>query len=225
MGMLYIVGTPIGNLEDITLRALRVLGEVDVVLAEDTRVTKKLLLHFDLHTPTERFDAKIEHKQTEQVVERIRNGEIFALVTDAGTPGISDPGAHLVKKAHEAGLKVESIPGPSALATALSIAGMNDTEFIFLGFPPHKKGRKTFFEKIGTKRRMVVFYESTHRIKKALEALARAVPDRTVVLCRELTKLYEEVLEGTAQELLDIFEEYPEKQKGEFVVLVEGAQL
>ncbi len=221
---LYITATPIGNLEDITLRAIRVLGEVDVVLAEDTRVTKKLLSHFDIHTPAERFDAKIESERAEEVVHRLLSGESMALVTDAGTPGISDPGMHLVRAARKAGVEVVAIPGPSALTAALSIAGVYDTSFVFCGFPPHKKGRKTFFEDIAKEKRTIIFYESTHRIIKALEALQKTIPDGTVLVLRELTKMYEEVLRGTPEELLKILTDTPEKQKGEFVVIIESSK-
>ena len=215
-GILYIVATPIGNLEDMTLRALRILKEVDVVFAEDTRVTKKLLSHYDIHTSVERLDAKVEGTKGSEVIRLLEEGKNAALVSDAGTPGISDPGSRLVRTVRDVGLRVETIPGPSALTAALSIAGVPADEFIFLGFPPHKKGRETFFKRVLSEERTVVFYESTHRILKALESLG----NESVIVLRELTKIYEEVLEGTAQQILEILKTTPEKQKGEFVVIV-----
>jgi 16S rRNA (cytidine1402-2'-O)-methyltransferase len=221
-GTLYIVATPIGNLEDITLRALRTLNEVNIILAEDTRVTRKLLAHFKISTKVERFDAKVERTRTAEIVERLKKDENFALVTDAGTPGISDPGTYLVSEVHEhlPSSSVQVVPGPSALTAALSVAGVPTSEFIFLGFPPHKKGRSKFFGEIGKMSSAVIFYESSHRIEKALETLGENIGDRPIVLLRELTKIYEEMIGGTAQEVLDSLKERPERMKGEFVVIV-----
>jgi len=214
-GELYVVATPIGNLEDISARALRILNEVDTILCEDTRVTRKLLSHYDIHTPTERFDAAVEGEKIASVLEQLSEGKSFALVSDAGTPTVSDPGARLVHAAHEAGLTVNSVPGPSAVTAALSISGVSADSFVFLGYPPHKKGRQTFFDSLIREDRKVVIFESTHRILKTLEALG----EREVVVVSELTKMYEEVLRGTASDVHKIFEEHPEKQKGEFVII------
>ena len=212
-GKLSVVATPIGNLEDITLRALRVLKEADVVACEDTRNTRKLLSHFDIHTPvvTDR-KALVLLAQDKHV----------ALVSDAGTPGVSDPGGELVSRAREAGARVEVIPGPSALAAAASVAGLKCPSFVFYGFLPQKKGREKLFKEIAEQERASMFYESPHRILKALESLKKVAPARRVGLYRELTKIYEEAIIGTPQELLDVLQNDPQKQRGEFVVIVEG---
>ncbi len=228
MGTLYIVATPIGNLEDITLRALRILKEVDLVLCEDTRVTKKLLSHFDIHVPTQSFHAHSTLSKVDQIIEMLRDGKNIALVTDAGTPAISDPGSLLVMKVREEmsqdEVKIVAVPGPSAIVAALSIAGIPSGDFVFLGFLPHKKGRETLFKEIADTSRAVVFYESPHRILKTLNSLVQHVsvtqPTRKVSIGRELTKVFEEVLEGTPEELLKVFESNPEKERGEFVVIL-----
>ena len=211
-GKLSVVATPIGNLEDITLRALRILKEADFVACEDTRNTRKLLSHFDIHTPvvTDR-KALVLLAQDKHV----------ALVSDAGTPGVSDPGLELVAHAREAGAKIETIPGPSALAAALAIAGLRVPSFTFYAFLPQKKGRETLFKEMAAHKRSSVFYESPHRIVKALLSLKKVAPDRRVGLYRELTKIYEEAIIGTPQELLQILEAEPVRQKGEFVVILE----
>ena len=211
-GRLSVVATPIGNLEDITLRALRILKEADFVACEDTRNTRKLLSHFDIHTPvvTDR-KALVLLAQDKHV----------ALVSDAGTPGVSDPGLELVAHAREAGAKIETIPGPSALAAALAIAGLRVPSFTFYAFLPQKKGRETLFKEMAANERSSVFYESPHRIVKALLSLKKVAPDRRVGLYRELTKIYEEAIIGTPQELLQILEAEPVRQKGEFVVILE----
>lgn len=217
------IATPIGNLEDITLRALRVLEEVDYVLCEDTRVTKKLLSHYNLKTPTLSYHAHSSHKKEEKIVRLLEDGLDLALVTDAGTPAISDPGGGLVSVIRKAlpEVLIVAIPGASALTAALSVAGVSVSEFIFLGFPPHKKGRKKFFKKIAASEQTVVFYESTHRILKALTILDELLSgERKIIITRELTKLHEEVISGTPSELLRLLTRQPEKQKGEFVVIV-----
>ncbi len=221
--ILYIVATPIGNLEDITLRALRILKEVDFILSEDTRVTKKLLNHFEITGQLISFHEYSEKTKFEKILNLLQEGKKIALVTDAGTPAISDPGAYLVKEIREnlPEVKIIPIPGASALITLLSVAGAEKKEFTFLGFPPHKKGRKTFFEKVAQSDRPIIFYESTHRIIKALESLQEECPDRKVILGKELTKIYEEVILGKPFEILEYFSLYPKKIKGEFVVLVE----
>ena len=229
-GTLSVVATPIGNLEDITLRALRILKECDLVLCEDTRVTKKLLSHFDIHVPTQSFHAHSTLSKVEQIIDLLREGKHLALVTDAGTPAISDPGSLLIQKVRESlgdSVKIDAIPGPSALVAALSIAGAPLSDFVFLGFLPHKKGRETLFKEIGESSRTMVFYESPHRILKSIESLKKVFEAsesdqsaRKIYIARELTKIYEEMLSGTPSELQVIFEEKPEKVRGEFVVIV-----
>jgi 16S rRNA (cytidine1402-2'-O)-methyltransferase len=220
MSTFYVIATPIGNLEDITLRAIRILKEVDIVLCEDTRVTKRLFEKHGISTPMLSYHAQSGDTKVELILEKIEEGKTIALVTDAGTPGISDPGSLLVSKIKESypDMKVVSIPGASALTAALSISGVPTHEFIFLGFMPHKKGRETTFKEIAESERTIVFYESTHRILKTLESLTKI--DKKVTIVREITKIYEEVLQGSAESILKILNETPEKQKGEFVVIV-----
>src|SRR3989344_1961550 len=215
MSRLSVVATPIGNLEDITLRALRVLKEADVVVCEDTRQTRKLLAHFDLHTPT----SSLLHVQ-----KLLEQGKHVALVSDAGTPGVSDPGLEVVSKAREAGAEIETIPGASALTATLAVAGPRAATFTFYGFLPLKKGRETLFNEIAESERASVFYESPHRIVKTLESLAKRLPEeRRVGVFRELTKLYEEHIVGSAAEVLKRVTLNPNAQRGEFVLVVEGA--
>lgn len=222
-GTLYIVATPIGNLEDITLRAIRLLGEVDYVLCEDTRVTGKLLAHYNIKKPLRRYDAHSSKDVQVKVIDDLLSGTKIALVSDAGTPGISDPGVLLVTGAREAGARIESIPGPSALTAAVALAGIAGNQFTFLGFVPHKKGRETFFRNLPTYEiQPVVFFESTHRIMKTLSALSAAVPTANVYVARELTKIFEELLVGNAADILIQLESQTVKQKGEFVVLVDN---
>ncbi|TSC68988.1 MAG: 16S rRNA (cytidine1402-2'-O)-methyltransferase [Parcubacteria group bacterium Gr01-1014_56] len=229
MQKLSVVATPIGNLEDITLRALRVLKEADVIACEDTRVTKKLLSHFDIHTPTVTFNANSGEKGFAKIIELLEGGKHIALVSDAGTPGLSDPGLELVSVVRESAsrrmpeLKIEAIVGPSALAAAVSIAGLRAPSFTFYGFLPLKKGRETIFKEIAASERASVMYESPHRIMKTLEALAGLLPEaRRVGVFREITKVYEEAVVGSGKEVLKHFVDTPEKQRGEFVVIVEG---
>ncbi len=212
---LSVVATPIGNLEDITMRALRILKECDVVACEDTRETRKLLAHFDIHTPTSTFM---------HVPKLIEQGKHVALVSDAGTPGVSDPGLELVSivRTKFPDTKVEAIAGASSLTAALSVAGLKVPSFTFYGFLPQKKGRETLFKEIGASERSCVFLESPHRIMKALESLSKVVPERRIGLYRELTKLYEEHLIGTPGELLQILTQDTNHQRGEFVVIVEA---
>ena len=214
MAKLSVVATPIGNLEDITLRALRVLREADFIACEDTRVTKKLLSHFDIHTRV----VTLTH------IERLlEEGKHVALVSDAGTPGVSDPGLQIVSEARERGVSIEVIPGASALAAAISIAGLRAASFTFYGFLPVKKGRETLFKEIAASERASVFYESPHRILKALTSLSQQLPEkRRVGIFRELTKIYEEAVVGSAGEILQKLEADPQKQRGEFVVIVES---
>jgi 16S rRNA (cytidine1402-2'-O)-methyltransferase len=237
MATFYVIGTPIGNLEDITLRALRVLGEVDLILCEDTRVTRRLLERHNIATPCMSYHEHSTSSKIEKILEMMAkvDGEPaknIALVSDAGTPGISDPGSHLVQKIRErfadeitkGEMKIEAVPGPSAVTTALSVAGVECSQFVFLGFLPHKKGRETLFKEIALTNRTCVFYESPHRIEKTLESLVSHLqPERKVVIVRELTKIYEEVVRGTPAELMAFFEKNQEKVRGEFVVIVEAA--
>ncbi|MDO8518284.1 MAG: 16S rRNA (cytidine(1402)-2'-O)-methyltransferase [bacterium] len=219
-GKLSIVATPIGNLEDITLRALRTLKECDVVYAEDTRVVAKLLARYEIKKPLQRLDAAKELEKAKTIVERLEAGEHVVFVSDAGTPGIADPGARLVAfvREHAPKVKIEAIPGASALTAALSIAGVDASEFIFLGFLPHKKGRQTTLKKIATGEYTVVLYESPHRILKLLQELD-TVGIQRVTIARELTKVHEEVLVGTPVELAKDLEARG-AARGEFVVIV-----
>ena len=223
MATLFIVGTPIGNLEDVTLRALRVLKEVDVILCEDTRVTKRLLEKYaiaDKQLTT--YNEQQSGINATKVIGLLEEGKNVALVSDAGTPGISDPGSMLVQKVREAlpDIKIESVPGPSALTAALSIAGVPVHDFVFLGFLPHKKGRETLFKEIATSERTMIFYESPHRVLNALESLVKFSPDKKVTIARELTKIHEEIVSETLAELLVFFKTNPEKGRGEVVVIV-----
>ena len=219
MGTLSIVATPIGNLEDITLRALRTLKECDVIYAEDTRVISKLLARYEIKKPLQRLDAATEIKKADEIIVRLGAGERIVFVSDAGTPGISDPGARLVARVREQLPEaiIEAIPGASALTATLSIAGMDTATFTFLGFLPHKKGRQTALKEIMTSEIPVVLYESPHRIEKLLKELEGV---SRVTIARELTKIHEEVVSGTPGEVLAHFAEHPDTIRGEFVVIV-----
>ncbi|OGG62615.1 16S rRNA (cytidine(1402)-2'-O)-methyltransferase [Candidatus Kaiserbacteria bacterium RIFCSPHIGHO2_01_FULL_58_22] len=221
MGTLSIVATPIGNLGDLTFRALWNLKECDCIYAEDTRVILKLLNHYGLRKSVFRLDAATEHKRADEVVERLARGEHVAYVTDAGTPGVSDPGARLVAYVREYApeAKIEAVPGPSALTAALSVAGIPVDTFVFLGFLPHKKGRQTTLKEIATSKIPVVLYESPHRILKLLSELEKVAPKSRITVARELTKIHEEVLSGTPAELATQLEK-GKKARGEFVVIV-----
>lgn len=218
-GILYLVGTPIGNLGDITLRALETLKSVDVVLSEDTRVTKKLLSHYEITTPTLSCHEHTEKGKLAQIISRLQNGESMALVTDAGTPGLSDPGNVLVSLALTSDIIVVPVPGVSALATMVSIAGIDMREFSFLGFPPHKKGRETFFKRVAESDIPTVYYESPHRVIKNLELLKTFAPEKKIILGRELTKMFEEVVRGNAETVATYLASDPNKTKGEFVII------
>lgn len=218
-GVLYIVATPIGNLGDITVRALEVLRQVDLVLSEDTRVTKKLLSHYEIATPTLSCHEHTEKGKLAQIIERLKAGESMALVTDAGTPGLSDPGNVLVLLALTSDIVVVPVPGVSALATMVSIAGIDMREFAFLGFPPHKKGRETFFKRLATSDIPVMYYESPHRVIKNLELLKTFAPEKKIILGRELTKLFEEVVRGNVETVVAYLLSDPNKTKGEFVII------
>ena len=218
-GTLYLVATPIGNLEDITLRALRTLKECDVVAAEDTRRTGQLLKHFGIPKHLLSYFQFNEARRSEEIIERLGRGEKVALVTDAGSPGISDPGERVVRAAIAAGFRVESVPGPSALIAALTASGLPADEFHFIGFLPHKSGqRRKKLETLGGFEGTLVLYESPYRVEKLLGELNEVFPNRLVVLARELTKKFEEFLRGTPAELLEVARS--RSLKGEFVVLI-----
>ncbi|HEY4474433.1 MAG TPA: 16S rRNA (cytidine(1402)-2'-O)-methyltransferase [Candidatus Paceibacterota bacterium] len=222
--LLYIVATPIGNLEDITLRAINVLSNADLILAEDTRVTKVLLERYNIKKEILSYHQHSDFKKIDHIIEMLRGGKNLVLVTDAGTPGINDPGGFLVSEALKAipDLKIVPIPGPNAAITALSISGFPTDEFVFLGFPPHKKGRQTFFKNISEIESTVVFYESKHRILKALENLEKfsKLGDRQIMIVRELTKQFETIYRGI---LAEIKSKLTDKNLlGEFVVVIEA---
>lgn len=232
MSTLYVVATPIGNLEDITLRALRVLKEVDLILCEDTRQTRKLLSAYDIKTPVDSYHAQSTRGKAEKILSLLAEGKNLALVSDAGTPTISDPGSLLIEQIYErfgnppqGDVRVIPIPGANAALAALSASGIPSPSFVFLGFLPHKKGRETLFKEIAVSRRTVVLYESPHRIEKTLDALAQHLKDtrgRKVSIGRELTKKFEEIVSGSAEEVAAYFSNHPDHIKGEFVVIVSG---
>ena len=219
--MLYLIPTPIGNLEDITLRAIRLLKEVDLILVEDTRVSIKLLKHYDIVTPIESFHMHNEHKKVHQIIENLKQGKNLAVISDAGTPGVSDPGFLLVRNALEVGVHVKCLPGPTALIPALVQSGISCERFIFEGFLPPKKGRKGRLEEMSLESKTIVLYESPHKL---LKLLYQMIPifgsQRKIVVVREISKLYESTFRGTIQEAKAFFEE--NIPKGEFVLVVEG---
>lgn len=222
-GKLYIIATPIGNLEDITLRALRILEEVDYILCEDTRTTQVLLNKYNIKTKTMSYHAHSTEDKEHSIINLIKAGKNLALVSDAGTPCISDPGVLLVsniKKEFGSEVVVSPIPGPSALISALSASGVSAASFTFLGFIPHKKGREKIFKEIASSDKVMVFYESTHRIMKTLESLNTHCPSRNVVLAKELTKQFENFIEGKPKDLINKLLEDKDLEKGEFVVIV-----
>ncbi|MCK5084751.1 MAG: 16S rRNA (cytidine(1402)-2'-O)-methyltransferase [Candidatus Pacebacteria bacterium] len=220
MSNLYIIATPIGNLEDITLRALRVLKEADLILCEDTRQTKKLLAKYEINSPTMSYHQHSKLNKINKIVDLLECGKNLALVSDAGTPGISDPGNKLIEYLVEnkIDVKIIPIPGPSAVISALCISGFPTDNFIFLGFVPHKKGRQTFFENLAKEKRTAAFYESPHRIIKTLESMKKYIPEKEIAVCRELTKIYETTYRGKPDEVAKKIA--PDQVKGEFVVVV-----
>ncbi len=222
--MLYVVATPIGNLEDITLRAISVLRSADFILAEDTRVSRILLDKYTIPTKVISYHQHSKIQKIEQIIELLKEGKKLALVSDAGTPGVNDPGNYLVSKVLEAipDLKIIPIPGPNAAISALSISGFPSDKFIFLGFPPHKKGRRTFFQRINLLEDTVVFYESKYRILKALEELKEfsLIGERPMMIARELTKQFETIYRGTAEEIMLKLNVHKDNLLGEFVVII-----
>ncbi|MDP0493681.1 MAG: 16S rRNA (cytidine(1402)-2'-O)-methyltransferase [Fusobacterium sp. JB021] len=218
--MLYIVATPIGNLEDITLRAVRILKEADYIFAEDTRVTKKLLNHLEISNTLYRYDEHTKQHQVENIVNLLKEGKNVALVTDAGTPCISDPGYEVVDKALKEGLQVTPIPGVSAMTAAASVAGVSMRRFIFEGFLPKKKGRQTLLKSLAEEKRTIMFFESPHRVIKTLNDVREYIGNKEVVLVREITKIYEEIIRGTTEELIERLQD--KTLKGEFVIIVRG---
>jgi 16S rRNA (cytidine1402-2'-O)-methyltransferase len=221
MGELVLVPTPIGNLEDITLRAINTLKNADLILAEDTRVTKKLLNHLQIQKNVQSFHIHNEHKVLNNVISQIDSNTLTILVSDAGTPAISDPGFLLVRACIESGIKVSCLPGPTAFVPALVASGFPTDRFAFEGFLPHKKGRQTKFKQIAEEDRTVILYESPHRLVKALEQIVEFMgEDRRVCVVREISKIYEEFQRGTAIEVKSYYEKNP--PKGEIVIIIEG---
>jgi 16S rRNA (cytidine1402-2'-O)-methyltransferase len=216
-GKLYIVATPIGNLSDITLRAIETLKTVDMIACEDTRHTLGLLNHLSIKKPLTSYHKFSKLTKVDSIIEDLLNGKSIALVSDAGTPAISDPGQPLVSRAIDAGIEVITIPGPSAVIAGLSISGLDTSEFVFIGFLPHKQGRQTKLKEIAEEKRTIVLYESPYRIKKLLLELETACGDREIVIARELTKMYETIYRGKISEIKDVV-----KEKGEFVVIIKG---
>lgn len=222
MGTLYLVPTPVGNLEDITYRALRILREADLILAEDTRTTGNLLKHFDVKNAMLSYHKFNEHQTVDKVVERLKAGETVAVVSDAGTPGISDPGFLVAREAIRAGIEVITLPGATAFVPALVSSGLPCDKFCFEGFLPQKKGRQTRLEALKNEPRTMIFYESPHRIVKALTQFVEVFgAERPVSVCREISKVHEESVRGTLSEVLAHFQE--NEPRGEFVVIVGGA--
>ncbi len=221
MGMLYVVPTPVGNLEDMTFRAIRILKEADLILAEDTRTTGILLKHFDIKNTLQSHHKFNEHRMVEGIVQRIQAGETVALVSDAGTPGISDPGFLVVRECVRHGVKVQCLPGATAFVPALVASGLPDERFCFEGFLPQKKGRQTRLQQLVGESRTMVFYESPYRLVKTLTQLSEHLGvEREAAVCREISKIHEECVRGTLQELVTHFTEHA--PKGEIVLIVKG---
>ncbi|MGD8306311.1 MAG: 16S rRNA (cytidine(1402)-2'-O)-methyltransferase [Ignavibacteria bacterium] len=215
---IYIVSTPIGNLKDITFRALEVIDEVDFILCEDTRITSRILQHYKLRKELISFNAFSESKKIPSILKRIAKGENCALLSDAGTPLISDPGVRLISQAIKEDIEIIPIPGATALIAALTFSGLPTDSFIFEGFIPQKKGRQKILKELALEKRTIVIYESTYRIKKLLEEIASYMPDRYLVVCRELTKKFEETWRGYAEEIISDLDK--KTLKGEFVVVL-----
>ncbi len=222
--MLTVIATPIGNLEDMTYRAVRTLREVSLILCEDTRVTRTLLTRYKIVTPMRTLHQHTRPERLAQIVEDLKSGTAMALVTDAGTPGVSDPGNQLVAATVAAGVPVMPLPGASALTAIVSVAGIDMQRFVFLAYPPHKKGRQTFFARIAhyveQEQLPVIYYDSVHRVVKNLHLLMEKVPMAHIIVGRELTKIHEEVVRGSIGEVLAHFTAYPDTVRGEFVIIV-----
>lgn len=218
IGVLYIVSTPIGNLEDITLRALRILKEISLIAAEDTRLTRKLLTHYNISTPTVSYYEHNRFARIPKIIDHLNTGKDVAVVTDAGTPGISDPAYKLIRAAIEIGSRIEAIPGPSASITALTASGLPTDRFIFEGFLPRKKGRKAKLTRLSSIEATVIFYESPKRIVRTLKDILEFMGDRPAVIGRELTKLHEEMIRGNVSKLLSHFTQ--KTPRGEFVIMI-----
>ncbi len=223
MGTLYLVPTPVGNLEDITMRALKVLREADLILAEDTRTSGNLLKHFDIKNAMLSYHKFNEHKTVESIVERLQGGQTIAVVSDAGTPGISDPGFLVAREAIRAGIEVITLPGATAFVPALVSSGLPCERFCFEGFLPQKKGRQTRLQALSEETRTMIFYESPHRVVKTLSQFIEVFgPERQVSVCREISKIHEESVRGSLQEVLQHFTET--EPRGEFVIVVGPSQ-
>ena len=223
IGKLFLVPTPIGNLKDITLRALEVLKSVDIIAAEDTRQSLKLLNHFEIKKSLISYHQHNEQGKSEEIIDRLERGENIALVTDAGTPGISDPGAIIVSRCIEKQIPFEVLPGATAITTALIYSGLDTTKFIFRGFIPREtKERKILLEEIKDVKESIIIYESPHRLLSTLDLIYNNLGNRKIAVCRELTKLHEEIIRGSIEEVIKIFEE--RTIKGEFVLVIEGKQ-
>ncbi len=226
-GVLYIVATPIGNLEDITYRAVRVLGEVDAILCEDTRTTGNLLKHYNIKNKTISYHSHTNTGKQNKIIDELLNGANYALVSDAGTPGISDPGSLLISQAHENNIRVVPIPGASAITAIVSASGLTGNQFSFLGFVPQKKGRETFLKNLSNTNIPIVMYESSHRIVKLFEWLTKnkntdngsAKTELKFIIGRELTKMFETIISGNANYILDYLKASPNNIKGEFVII------
>lgn len=225
-GILYIVATPIGNLGDITFRAVETLKRADLIVCEDTRTTKRLLEQYGISTPTVSFYKKVfggggvkPQPKTEEIIREMKNGKNVAFVSDAGTPGISDPGNQLVEAAILENIPVIPIPGASSITSLISVSGIDMQKFVFMGFPPHKKGRETFFKEVAALSYPAVYLESPHRLVKNLELLKSLAPEKNVILGRELTKMFEEIVRGDVKLVLNYFLENSDKVKGEIVVI------
>ena len=217
-GILYVVGTPIGNLEDLTYRAASILQSVDIIAAEDTRISRRLLKHYNIKTPLIAYHEKNEKSQAEKLIERLIKGENIALISDAGTPCISDPGYRIIHSARKLKMEVFTIPGPSAVTAALSVSGIPTDHYYFEGFLPAKKGRKSRFESLESLTATIVIYESPVRVLRTLNDIERYWGNRVVSICRELTKIYEETFVGMVMDAIQHFETF--KPKGEFVIMV-----
>ncbi len=223
LGKLYIVATPIGNLTDMTFRAVEILKSVDCILCEDTRTTKKLLDHYQIQNKTMSFHSHSKLARVNDIIAMLTEGKSLALVSESGTPCISDPGVMLIaeiKKQLGDGMIISPIPGASALISALSASGLPAHEFSWKGFVPHKKGRETFFKDVRDTETTVIFYESVHRFMKTMESLSTVIPERQIVIAREITKMFEEFKKGTVTEVFEYYTQNPDKIRGEFVIMV-----